>query len=722
MNATNLAFPAALLPEQRPVVVQNAAPGMNDPIDHGSLPWLFCVVLMSLAPHLGHLETLPFWLLPLAGFLLGWRLILWHLRRPLPARGWLVLIMCAAFIGLLFRYGNLLGSGDMASLRYLPYRLVQSLLLGRDAGIASLAILMAAKLMETKERRDAITVVMLSYFLLLTHYFYSQSIFTGLWLLASATLSTAALARVFGGIQPPRFLLRTAAKMLLQGLPFALLMFVLVPRVSGPLWGIAQPKDSGMTGLSDSMTPGVMASLIEDGAVAFRVRFLDPSPNAVPEPAQRYWRGPVFDHFDGSSWSDSFVVSPRQARHDVAPLAPEIAYEITLEAHGQRWLLSLDLPSAAPEGREARWGSQLQLMLRQPLYERERFTLRSATRYRANVIEVRELIEESLRLPRHGNPRARALGREWRRTLQTPQAVVDAALKHLREENFVYTLYPGTYDGDNTIDDFFFIRRRGFCEHYASAFVFLMRAAGVPARVVTGYQGGEINPVDGYMTVRQSDAHAWAEVWIGGQGWIRVDPTAAVSPLRIETGISAALAPEDRPPGMLGGENPWVNALRQNWEALNNFWNQWVLGYDPARQKTLLEQMGFSDTGWRGMALALAGSFAVLLCLFTLWALRRPGNPDPVERDWQRFCRWLARRGITREAWEGPLDFSERIRAHCRAKPNPANQHLARLADHIALHYSIARYGQPETRATLAAQKALHNAVRRLNRRRGVVS
>ncbi len=718
MNAANTAATATIPPKPRPVVVPNAAPGMNDPIDHGALPWLFFVVLATLAPHVGHLETLPFWLLPLTGLLLFWRLALWHLRRPLPARGWLILILAAAFVGLLIRYGTLWTANGLVPPRYLLPRLIQSLMLGRDAGIASLAILMAAKLMETKQRRDAITIVMLSYFLLLTHYFYSQSIPTGLWLLASATLATAALVRVFGGAQPPLLLLRYAAKMLLQALPFALLMFVLVPRISGPLWGFTQPGGAGLTGLSESMTPGVMASLIEDGSIAFRVRFPDNSPGAVPGQAQRYWRGPVFDHYDGAAWTDSFAVPPSQVMHEVAPLSPEVSYEITLEPHGQRWLLALDLPTAIPTEKEARWGAQLQLLLRQPLYERERFLLHSVPVYRANVNEVRELLDQSLKLPQQGNPRTRALGEEWRRTLQTPQAIVAAALARLREENFVYTLYPGVYGEENPIDEFLFVRRRGFCEHYASSFVFLMRAAGVPARVVTGYQGGEINPVDGYMSVRQSDAHAWTEVWIAGQGWVRVDPTAAVSPLRIETGISAALSAEDRPPGLLRGENAWLTAFRQRWEAVNNFWNQWVLGYDPARQRMFLEQMGFSDPNWRSMMFALMGLSAILLALFTLWALRRSMRLDPVERDWLRFCRWLAKRGIAREAWEGPLAFSARVRTHCLARPDAENRRLARLTHHIALHYSLARYGDSRSRVNLAARKTLHSAVRRLGSRK----
>ncbi|HEX6736559.1 MAG TPA: DUF3488 and transglutaminase-like domain-containing protein, partial [Azonexus sp.] len=476
----------------------------REALDHFATPWLFLAAAVTVAPHFAHQ---PVWLSAFAGLSFVWAAWLWWSDRRLPGR-WLLMLVVAGGCAAIF-----------AEFRSL---------FGRDAGVALLVMLMALKLLELKSRRDAVVVVTLGYFLLLTHYFYSQSIATGLWLLAALWLLTAALIRVHGGhAATPVGTLRHAALLAGQALPFMLVLYLLFPRVAGPLWGLPQDAHAGRTGLSETMAPGNIANLARSGEIAFRVLF-----DGTPPPRDRlYWRGPVLEDFDGTSWRPYSGTTPR-ARLEF--LGPPLAYETTLEGHNRRWLLALDAPAAQPA--DTVLSGTLTANARQPISHRQRFRFAAGLDYRFNAEESPPVLARNLLLPPGRNPRTIELARGWKTAGSSPQALIDRALA-LFASQFFYTLQPPLL-GENSVDDFLFTTRRGFCEHYAAAFVVLMRAAGVPARVVTGYQGGERNPVDGYLVVRQSDAHAWAEVWLADRGWVRVDPTAAVSPARIETGLA----------------------------------------------------------------------------------------------------------------------------------------------------------------------------------------
>ncbi len=623
------------------------------------MPWLLAVVLGTAAPHAEHL---PPWLTLLAIGVFGWRFWLWKQRRGLPTRLPLVLLVIAGSAGIAWEYRTLFG---------------------RDAGVALLFFFMALKPMEMRTRRDAMVLIMLGFFLLLTHYLYAQGIFTGLWLLASTLLLIAALIRLHGGAQPAPGILRYAALMLAQALPFMLLLFLLFPRIEGPLWGLPRDAHSGLTGLSNQMSPGSLNKLIQSGAIAFRVQFSD----GIPGKSQLYWRGPVLELFDGQTWRSRFqqrATSPST----IAPLGKSFSYVLTLEPHNQRWLLALDLPVRLPN--ETLLTDTFEARSRSPVTSRARFAFTSSPSYTANPQEAPSLLQHALRLPPGLNAKARKMAEEWRSSLQTPERISDAALRFFREEAFYYTLQPPLLD-QNSVDDFLFVTRRGFCEHFASAYVFLMRAAGIPARVVTGYQGGEVNPIDGYLTVRQSDAHAWAEIWLEGKGWGRIDPTAAVSPLRIEQGIDVALPATDSLPALVRLRSDWLRDLRNRWEATNNAWNQWVLGYNPQLQREVLERLGFSEPDWRSMTAVLALSCATVLFLVTLWALFQRTTETPAQRAWNRFCARLKPWGITRAAWEGPLDFAARV-----AREHPEIGAVTQeAAGHFAdVHYGIAQAGQ----------------------------
>lgn len=621
-------------------------------LDRGVLPWLFATAVATTLPHAEHQ---PVWLL-LVSLAIATGSAWLHARgRPLPGRWWLLLLVVLGCSAVLTEYRTILG---------------------RDAGVGMLVLFMAMKTLELKSRRDAFTIVLLGYFLLLTHYFYSQSIPTGLWLLASCILVTATLVRLNGGSAvTPSAALRLAGLMTAQALPFLLIFYVLFPRVSGPLWGLPKDAHSGQSGLPEQMSPGSIADLVLNSAIAFRVRF-----EGAPPPHQRlYWRGPVMEWFDGRTWSHRPAGTQAAI---VTARGSTVHYETTLEPHNQRWLLALDAPTSVPSGAELT--PTLSVIVREPVTQRLRLSFAAAPEFAYNLDESPSALERNRNLPGGSNPRTRALVSQWLASDSRPGSIVAKALEFFRSESFAYTLRPPLL-GEQPVDEFLFSARRGFCEHYASAFVVLMRAAGIPARVVGGYQGGEMNPVDGYMVVRQSDAHAWAEVWLAGQGWVRVDPTSVVSPARVEEGIAQAIPAGEPLPALVQLDAAWLRAARFRWEALNNAWNQMVLGYNPERQRELLSRLGWPDADWRNLTALLAGISGVVLLAVAGWALYRRPRQDPAQRLWQKALARMRRAGLTTPPWESPLTLGRRVAAE---RPE-----VGVIAQDLAAAYCDIRYG-----------------------------
>ena len=659
------------------------APGAARPalaLEHGAVPWVLATALAAAAPHGGRL---PSWLSLLAGLVLLWRGWLWLQNGRLPARWLLVLLAIGGVVEIGLHYGTLFG---------------------RDPGVAILFFFVALKPMEMQARRDALVVVLLGFFLLLTHYFYFQGIATGAWMLAVSALLTATLIRLHSSGQSAVRVLRHAGLLIAQALPFALIFFLLFPRVSVPLWGLPQDAHAGRTGISDHMSPGSINSLIQSEAIAFRARFSA----TPPEKSRLYWRGPAFDDYDGQTWR------AHPANEGNTPAAPDIAaqgqtirYVIIPEPRDQRWLLALDLPVGLPE--DSRLAPTLEVLSAGPLLARAQFGFASVLDYAANRSESPQLLRRALQLPSGLNPRTRQLAAEWQSRFGTPERISAAALDFFGEQDFFYTLRPPLL-GRNAVDDFLFDSRRGFCEHYAGAYVVLMRAAGVPARVVTGYQGGDINPVDGHLTVRQSDAHAWAEIWTENRGWVRVDPTAAVAPSRIEQGLEAALAADEPLSAFARLDSGWLRALRHGWEAADSAWNQWIIGYNPQRQRETLSLLGMGDSDWRSMVAALAALSGLALLVVAAWAVHQRTAITPVQRAWHRYCRRLERQGVRREAWEGPFDFAARVARE--------RHELGALTREAAGHFADLRYGTGKA----AQLQQLKDCTRRLpsHRRKNV--
>jgi protein-glutamine gamma-glutamyltransferase len=629
---------------------------MSGALSPRSVYWLAAALVLAALPHW---QRLPWPLTLLAATLALWRVYIARTGRGLPHRSVVILLVLGTTSGLYLHYGTLLG---------------------RDAGVALLTVMLMLKLLETRARRDAMLLVFLGYFVVITSFFYSQSIAMAIYALACVWVITAVMIRLHythpAANEVPQ--LRMAGVLLLQSVPLMLVLFVLFPRIHGPLWSMPPDARTASTGLSDTMTPGSLSNLTLSDAVAFRAVFRTHTPPAK----NLYWRGPVLWDFDGRSWSAGSA-APQASASLEAPNQP-VEYTVTVEPHGKRWLFAIDVVGNLPPGTAVT--GDVQLLAPKPLTARMRYDVVSYLDYRYGLEESAAVLARARELPSGSNPRAVALGRELRRRHESERMVVNAVLRLFNEERFVYTLAPPLL-GEHTVDEFLFRSRRGFCEHYSSAFVVLMRAAGIPARVVTGYHGGEVNPLGNYLIVRQADAHAWAEVWLRGEGWVRIDPTAAVSPERIERGIGAAAEADRVLPLFLRTDSALLRNLGLTWDSMANSWNQWVLGYSPERQRALLARAGFDDSARHALAGVLLAAMSIIVLVLAMVAMQRlrARLHDPVARAYLAYCGKLERKGLPRGSAEGPATYAARV---VRERP-----HLAEQVERFTRLYIDLRYG-----------------------------
>lgn len=639
------------------------------------LGWVLGALAIALVPHIPYL---PAWVTLLVIAACAWR---WAADR----RGWPLAPRWLQLGILIVVPLTVLGA----------YRTVN----GVAAGTAFLALMAGVKLLETRAARDLTVLTFIAYFLLYAAVLRDQRLLLAPYVVAGAAFITAALMRVHAGTagDSGQHVLRRASTITLQALPLAILIFLFFPRLPGPFWGVASGQ-SARTGLGDEMSPGEISDLSVSGDVAFRVRF----DGAIPPPVQRYWRGPVLHEFDGRVWRRPRAQTfPTQV---VLPRGQPVDYEITLEPTDRPWILALDMPTQWPEG-EAFRTYDFQLVAPRRLTDVSSFRLRSQTSFVAGVELPVTMQRKDLQLPSEGHPRSRALGRDLAaRHSGDAIAITRELLTMFREQPFVYTLDPPRL-ADNAMDEFLFETRRGFCEHYAAAYTLVMRAAGIPARVVTGYQGGEFNPIGGYLIVRQSDAHAWSEIWVQGRGWLRVDPTAAVAPERIEQGLTAAVPESEPAPGRFRESSELLLRLTLTWDTVNALWNDQVVRFNAARQMNLLERLGVRDPDWRALGLGLAASvaaFFVVLSLFLAWRHRGP-PPDWPARLHTVVAKRLHRRGLVPGPAEGPVAFLERAATAC---PD-----LASALVEIRNLYADLRYGPQPSDTDL---RRLKHAVNRL--------
>lgn len=600
-----------------------------------ALTWLLVAQALVILPHLGHL---PLWVIGLWLGAAAWRVRIFRMRARYPgawAKGGMLLVVVA---------GILLSRGT---------------LVGLDAAIVLLIATFILKLVEMRSRRDALVLIFLGFFCVVTAYLFDDGILAALYSLLPVTALLAALVGLqqSGFAERPWPTLRLAGGLMLQAVPLMLLLFLFFPRL-GPLWSLPMPSDKGVSGLSDTMEPADIAELSRSSALAFRASFDGP----IPPRDQLYWRALTLGRFDGRRWA--------QSGYAAQPTAPAwqkrgepLDYSIVMQPSGRPWLFTLDVGETALEG--SRMMTDFRWQLRRPIDRSLLYQTRSWPQALREPQADADALRRALQLPEQGDPRSRAWAAELQDRHPQADALVEALLAHFNREPYVYTLRPQPL-GQDSIDDFLFNTRRGFCAHYAGAMTFVLRAAGIPARVVAGYQGGELNPNGSYIQVRQFDAHAWVEYWQPGQGWRSVDPTFQVAPQRIEQGLEEALAEED---GFLDDqpfsplryrELAWLNQLRLSWENLNYGWQRWVLGYQGEQQLQLLQRW-FGSLDWQRLALALVGGGALLLGALGLWLLRPwQQRRDPQRRLFRRFERLLARHALVREPGEGGRAFAER--------------------------------------------------------------
>ena len=619
------------------------------------LAWLSASLLTVVAPHM---LRAPWWLTLLTLCLFAWRAYFVVNRAPLPSR-WLVLgVAVVGMLGLWMEYRSLFG---------------------RTPGIMLLVLFSGLKLLETRTHRDAAMASFLGYFLIITNLLYTQSIPTALLMCGALFMLTGTLVGFSAPQRPVRANLRTAGLLLAHAAPLAFVLFLLFPRVQGPLWGLPQDAYAGLSGLSDSMSPGNLSRLALSDATAFRAEFQ----GERPPHRLLYWRGPVLWDFDGRTWKAGPAVLARFQPPQGG--TAHFKYAVVLEPHNQTWLFALESAASLPN--EGRFSVDGQVVTLLPIRARMRYELESIADPEPRPAEQPSLLRRALRLPGDYNPQARALAQEWRAAAASDAEVVSRAIAFLRGGKYLYTLEPPLL-GEHSVDDFLFRTKEGFCEHFASAFTFLMRAAGVPARVVLGYQGGDYNPVDGILTVRQADAHAWSEVFLNGRGWVRVDPTVAAAPVRLESGVARSVPNAGALPFLSRTDFQWLLDLRYRWDALAHAWNVWVLGYNPSRQRELLTFVGMPDADWRMLTATLFTLLGIMTALLLAWSFRRLVRPDPVQIAWRAFCRKLASRGLERAPYEGPRDYSERA---ARALPMSRRAILQIGALYIRLRYGADR-------------------------------
>jgi len=652
------------------------------PRDARDTLFLLCVIGLILLPQV---DELPWWCSAITAMVLLWRASLAVQARPLPSKWWRIALLALALAA-----------------TYATHRT----LLGRDAGVTLVVCLLALKTLELRARRDAFVVFFLGFFAMLTNFFYSQSLLTAFtMLLALLGLLTALVnAHMPVGRPPLMQAARMAGWMALAGAPVMLALFLLFPRFA-PLWGTPSDAMAGRTGLSNTMRVGTIAELALDGSIAARIKFDD---NRAPPQSQLYFRGPVLAQFDGREWT----ALPTWARSgqsvsNLRTRGEPVRYEVTLEASQRPWLLTLDAAPRAPEvpGYEVTGTPDLQWFVNRPIMDLVRYRAESHPQFQSGPItRTGGRLQPYLALPPGSNPRTAALAAQMRADPALAgadaNAFVQAALQRLRTGGYTYTLEPGVY-GNETADEFWFDRKEGFCEHIASAFVVLMRNLQIPARIVTGYQGGELNNVDNYWVVRQNDAHAWAEVWQEGAGWVRVDPTGSVAPGRI--GQFQRLTPQ---PGLLAGaigvmSPTLVQNLRAAWEAVNNGWNQWVLNYTQSRQLDLLKTLGFNapsleDLGYVLLYLLVAASLAG--AGWTLWERSRH---DPWLRLLGRARARLAKAGLPLPETAPPRQMAQAADARFGPAAQAVRDWLLKLE---AQRYAPAASGPTASLAALRAE------------------
>ena len=646
------------------------------PRDTRDTLFLLAVIAWVIMPQVSHL---PWWCTALAAGVLVWRGKLAWDSAPLPSAWWRMGLLAITIAATLFTHKTLLG---------------------RDAGVTLTIILLSLKTLELRARRDAFVIFFLGFFAMLTNFFFSQSLLTAAAMMIALMGLLTALVNAHMQVGKPPLVAsaKVAGRMVLLGAPIMAVLFMLFPRLA-PLWGIPSDGMTGRSGLSASMQVGTIASLALDESIAMRIKF----DGKLPAQSDMYFRGPVLSVFDGKEWRpNTGQYSARFAvPANLRPLGGTISYQVTLEQNNRPWIFTLDAAAAPPivPGHNVTMTPGLMWLSDKPVTDLLRYTAISSVDFRHGPTRTLVGLQDYIELPASFNPRTLEMAAQMRRDPRFSQAdaetLVPEVMRLLRTGGYQYTLEPGLF-GRETADEFWFDKKQGFCEHIASSFVILMRALDVPARIVTGYQGGQVNPVDGFWTLRQSDAHAWAEVWQPGKGWLRLDPTSAVAPGRVgefqrlaaPQGAVAAAFGTMLSPGMLA-------QMRAAWEAVNNGWNQWILNYSQSKQLDLLKNIGFTSPSWEDLSYVLIGIIVTVSLIGAAWTLYSRSQHDPWLRLLHTARKRLGAAGL-------PSDDTTPARELARRAQERWGSAAQALHDWL-LQLEALRYAPPTARATTLA-------------------
>lgn len=661
------------------------------------------VSAIDTAPLLGIVIGLTLGVIPLLPKVAAWTLPLFlvcavarlYLNRPgsrLPSLPTKILLFAIGIGGVGLTYGSMLGI---------------------DPGLTTLVVLVCLKMIETCGERDFHVLTLLGYFIALCGLFFSQDLLDWLYVGLICGLLTASLVHFHRGNSRGSYRrsVGLAFSLLLQALPIVALMFLFFPRVYGGFRFQFSQSLMAAGGMSDRLTPGSFASLALSDQIAFRADF----PNGdIPAMSAMYWRGGVLWNGEALNWT----VGPRlgMERRQGQLGGTPVRQRISLVPHGGRWLFALDRPAEEVRGAAYQPGGILQSY--KTISNQFRYEVVSRPDNRELALPADQRLATT-KPPSAVSDRVKALVARWKTEHAEPRELVEEGLNYFRREHFSYTLQPGKYDDKTGLDDFLFERRQGFCEHYAAAYATLMRLAGVPARVVIGYHGGEFNTLGQYVIVRQSDAHAWCEVWLKDAGWLRVDPTDMIAPERISAGLASYLetrASQTDPDaaqrsltatGWREIQRELLRDARLLWDSVNYQWDLRVLNYDEDTQRNFLFSLGLGAVSWPEIAIWSAVAISMILSLLTIWMRRRQQpTADPVSQAYARFCRILERAGLHREPAEGPVHFGERAATHFAAQAAPISE--------VTQLYIQLRYGPgPDTKRDA---RPLLQAVHRLPR------
>lgn len=646
-------------------------------VPRNALVWIIICLFAVVAPHV---LRIPFWVMLVYVAAAIWRIMVYRGRWSYPGRAVKVALTITSFIAIFVSYGSIVGL---------------------EPTVALLLTAFALKLIELSQRKDAYVLIFLGYFICITEFLFSQDLLITLYSFFNVILLTTALVALHqpGEHQFNRGTIKLASVMLLQALPLMVVLFFLFPRF-GPLWTVPIKSHSAKSGMSDSMRPGDVASLSQSGEVAFRAKF----EGDIPSNSRLYWRGLIFSKLEDGLWSSlgyyDVPLKERRAR-EMLPAGEVLNYSVIVEPTQQNWLYSLRYAKSNTPG--VMHAPDYRLFSPSPIESEYMYRARSwpEAQLDPELSEWRRKVET--KLPPKGNAKTRDLAQTLRASVDSDAAFVGAVLNKFSQEPFVYTLQPDLLTRLNGMDEFLFSSRRGFCEHYAAAFVFMMRSAGVPARVVAGYQGGEVNPVNKTVIVHQFDAHAWAEVWLQDKGWTQFDPTGSVSPDRIEWGLERAVRGEgsflaNAPLSALRYRNvPLLNRLRLRYDALTYRWQSWVVGYNSEEQFDLLHKL-MGQVSATKFAVLLIGSWVLVLVPVAISLfLRRPRQQlSAQDRTYRKFCAKLAKLGVVRAPGETPDQYAERATKQFPHLSEPL-QEVTGLYNKMAYTVGTARSQEGET-------------------------